>query len=199
MISTRTVLLTIVVWILNYHVHSTGKKFYSDRTALGKTNPKLYDVGFKYLPDLSHSTFWNSVSNLIPTAISLFLFFSNDIDPLAKALSYFITVHAIRMVFMSSTILPKVKTCDDSKYTVWNIFNGHCYDKIFSGHIASTTILFLVLHEYKHVTSVVASLCVAIIGMITVATRNHYTVDVLMGILVALGVYKTCFRMELQS
>lgn len=194
MLSTKALLLSLVAFYLNYHVHHTGKEFYSQRTALGKTNPKVYDVGFKYLPDLSQSWTWKRIADGIPTLVALVFVLNNDFEPLAKATSYMITMHAIRSVFIASTILPKVKTCDDSKYTIHNFLNGNCYDKIFSGHMASVTMLFLVLNEYNRISPFLATLGVVMSGIITIATRNHYTIDVLMGILVALGLHKTGFK-----
>jgi hypothetical protein len=139
----------LIVFFLNslilYSCHKNASKFYNDRIEKHKTHPKLYDLGIRYTPDLSK----NINLSLTLDIICLILPFLFGYDILIEFLSLFIIITVIRWVFISVTILPKFKHCSDDKISFYNYVSGHCYDKVFSGHVSSVFLLSLILYNHR--------------------------------------------------
>jgi hypothetical protein len=95
----------------------------------------------------------------------------------------------IRSITIATTILPKNDTCDDT-LSFRTFFLGGCYDKIFSGHTATTLLLTLIYYR-EHIINLESLLSINIVNMFfIIATRAHYTVDVLLSIFVTTTIYK---------
>ena len=109
---------------------------------------------------------------------------------LIKIGSLFLTILAIRSITIVTTILPKTTSRCSSNH----ILNGHCYDFIFSGHFSLGLLTSLVLLENGKINQLFFFLFNILHGLLIVATRSHYTIDVLVGGLVTFIVYQNNLR-----
>ena len=181
-------LVLIIIHIFStYNVHITGKTFYNNRINNNKHIPKVYDIGFKYIPDLSSYKKLKILVDILPFILPLF--FNYNVILTFFELNIYINI--IRYIFTSLTILPKINNCDDSRYTFENIVFGHCYDKIFSGHFASIMILILIAHNMKELNNIyLSSIFLIIYGIMIISVRYHYTIDIAIAILISIIIYK---------
>lgn len=178
--------VVILVFIITTYVHQKGKSFYADRESKNKSRTKIYDIGIENTPNISQYTTFEKCISII-TMILPFLF---GTDVFFEYLGMFVVVILIRCIFISLTILPKEKHCDDNELEMHNYVNGHCYDKIFSGHFASIVLLALILGGRGLVNkSILAAGCLFYAFSI-ISLRYHYTVDLAVGALIALVVYQ---------
>jgi hypothetical protein len=176
----RMILLINILFV--YMSYLNGKTFYDDRIKNNKTTPKIYDIGHKYLPDYSY---YNETHVLMNIFVFLPLLF--NLSLFSDYLSYLLPVLMFRYITINSTILPKSKTCDDSDFGILHILHGHCYDKLFSGHMASSIITSLLLYKKNIVTNLkLLSIYNLTSAFLILVTRSHYTVDILFGTYVAL-------------
>ena len=157
-----------------------GKRFYDDREERGKTTAKIYDISHKYLPDISKVPYIELLANsiiLLPLLLN-----SGDRQ---DYVSYLLVILAIRAVFISSTILPKNKSCSDTVGISTFIF-GHCYDKMFSGHFAAV-FLFSLIYSKHTVWLVLLNI---LNTLIILMRRSHYTIDILGSFFITLFVFQ---------
>lgn len=175
---TYSIVLLVVHFILVYHVHFTGKTSYDDRIKNKKINPKIYDVGHKYLPNYSQNVYLKYLTDVVLYLPLLFGGWAVYYD----YLSYSTIFYILRYITTAVTILPKEKGCPDESFGFMNLFQGHCYDKIFSGHFATSVLLSLLLYNYGIITNVVALLVYnSLMVYLILVTRSHYTVDLIIG------------------
>jgi hypothetical protein len=147
----------------------------------------IFDLAHKVLPDL-HTYGW--ISNILPLVLIVFMATRPDgFDMLKTFMVLYLFVMALRVLTAVSTILPKHGSCKvDLKFL--NIFaGGGCYDKIFSGHTATVTLLLLLLLKAKHITLTTFWLLMLTNVIAILITRNHYTVDVILGIVISYLVF----------
>lgn len=187
-LNSKVLLSWVVVIAVNYFVHYNGKQFYDNRIAQGKTFPKIFDIGFQTIPDLSQDSLVTYVADYAFYLPVLILLFNKDWEALRMSVGLSLTIQLFRLLFISSTILPRIKKCDDTSYGIYNLLHGNCYDKMFSGHMAALTVNTLLTIEKGYVSPLVGASFIGGTAMVTVATRNHYTIDVLVGIFVAYAV-----------
>jgi hypothetical protein len=148
--------------------------------------PPLPDVLHRALPNLQP---WRAVPealHLLPVLyFSAQLLFHLDQRSL-DAFRTFLWVHGslmvMRAVAFASTLLPDAsRTCQTSRYL------GSCFDLIFSGHVVMMILPLLGQATFFPYTprAVALSLraCAAATCVLVAATRNHYTVDVLLAVL----------------
>ena len=182
------VILIIVHMFLVYNVHEQGKKYYENRIKKGKITPKVYDIGMKYIPDLSQNRALEYIINGIALTLP-FVFGSKVLIPYIQLSIY---MYLIRHIFNMLTILPKHKKCNDEKFDWGNYIFGHCYDKIFSGHFASVLLVFLIAQDTNLLKNTwISYILLVLYGISLVAVRYHYTVDIAVSIVVTLLLYNT--------
>lgn len=95
------------------------------------------------------------------------------------------------------TILPKDKECNPADYAgLKQLVLGHCYDKIYSGHFATATLFgILLLRVYpKQVSLWMVSLALVLYALLILATRAHYTIDLLVSVFVVMAVLHIRFN-----
>ena len=186
-------LAMISVFIISYLVHQIGSSYYKERIDNNKVNPKVYDIGHRYIPDMSDNKLVELLSHVLAYApVVYFYFFQKNM--FVKYVNLNIFILFLRSISIIVTILPKHKTCDDSNYSWYNLLIGNCYDKIFSGHFSATLLGLLIMHanQFIDLTSLFVVACVQ--ALCIIATRGHYTID----ILVAAYVTWTVFKLNLQ-
>jgi hypothetical protein len=150
-------------------------------------NNTIFDLAHKLLPDI-HEHEW--IINVLPVVLVMWMVVLPDsYDMLKTVLVLYMITLSIRALTAVSTILPKHEKCQvGSKFL--NIFQGGgCYDKIFSGHAAFVTLLLLVLLKAGHISALVFWLLLGSTAFAILATRSHYTVDVVLGILMSYLVF----------
>jgi hypothetical protein len=158
-------------------------------------NNGIFDLAHKFLPDI-HTHEW--LINVIPMALLAWILILPDGYELLKTiLVLYLVTMSIRVLTAVSTILPKHEKCEvGSKFL--NIFQGGgCYDKIFSGHAAFVTLLLLVLLKAEHITPVAFWGLLATNTVAILATRAHYTVDVVLGIIMSYLVFDGKYDMRI--
>lgn len=169
-----------------WYTHNTGKNFYEDRRKKGKTSAKVYDIGWRYIPDYSSVKWLDYLAQALIIIPPLCL--RDDIS--REFYGYIFVVYLTRYFINVLTILPKHKSCDDSKLTITNFINGHCYDKIFSGHFASTVLLGYLLYSHKVLgPSAIIGLNI-LNAVLIIMLRWHYTIDLVVAFLVVTVVYQ---------
>jgi hypothetical protein len=171
---------------LTYSVYATGKHYYDERINENKTRPKVYDLGHRYMPDWHDMKIANVLMDVLPI-LPLFLGW----NVVYTFLGYIPFLFMIRWITTLVTILPKYKKCDDSKFTMSLGLFGHCYDKIFSGHFAVSVLLSCIVYS----KGIISNLWIIIIynflvAFLIIATRAHYTIDIIVSIFVVFVVYQ---------
>jgi hypothetical protein len=176
------VVLTLLHFVLTYNVHLQGKAFYSNRIRKNKINPKIYDVGMKYIPDLSKYTsleyFAHAVPVILPIVLGEMVF--------VPFLQLSIYIHIFRMIFIHLTILPKHKECNDTRFGISNLLIGHCYDKVFSGHFATVLLAVMIAYGVGVLSNLLIPILLLVLyAILIIALRFHYTVDIAVAVLVS--------------
>lgn len=182
----KELLLFIIHIVFVTHVHSKGSEFYEQRQKLGKTTPKVYDIGVRYLPDLSHLSWLHVLSHIV--LLVLPLMFGKTI--FVEFVQYYTTVFLLRYLFNSITILPKDPKCDSTSLNPINFIIGHCYDKIFSGHFSVTVLLGYILYSHRIFNLTTIVLFNLINAILILVLRSHYTIDLVVAFLVVTIVYQ---------
>lgn len=191
--STVVILILLVTqMLLAYNVHRVGKDFYNNRIISKKTTPKIYDIGYKYIPDLSTNKFLTLVIDTLPILLQVVFILSGSTF-MVRFTKLNMILFISKAIMNNLTILPKIKKCNDQEYTLYNVFFGHCYDKIFSGHFATMCLFFLVAHNDNQVFANVmsSSIILSLYAIGILALRYHYTIDIIIGGLVSLVLSNT--------
>jgi hypothetical protein len=177
-------LLLILGFLLfsNYCTNELGKNFYGYKWE----ETKIYDILHENTPDLNE---WKEVNDFIPIALIISTFFIRNPTPLIKEfLGKYLLIMAFRAITMMSTILPKHEHCD-TKLTWINMIKGHCYDKVFSGHM-SFVFLATLIYLREGILSLPMFFAINVAQFLSIIlTRSHYTVDVLLALFITYLVY----------
>jgi hypothetical protein len=174
------IIILIIIFLSNYATLKLGEYHYK------KTNTfELFDIFHKTLPDLHK---YHDIVDLIGLAGIISLFFVSNDNLTTEFISKFIIIMFIRAFTIVSTILPKHEICEVN-FSLREFFLGGCYDKIFSGH-TSFTLLLTLLYFREHIIGIIPLLGINIINcLLILATRSHYTVDVLLAIFVTTTIF----------
>ena len=149
-------------------------------------NGKVFDLLHSITPDLSDFKPYNDI---IVSGVALsFLFVPKGIELFKEFAAKFVLIMVLRALTTISTILPKHEKCDAtplfSRY-----LKGQCYDKVFSGHTSFVLLATLIyLREGILGWTGFIGINVANIAGILL-TRSHYTVDIVLAVLITLLVY----------
>jgi hypothetical protein len=164
--------------LVSYHIDRTGEDFYHKRI-----NPKVYDIAHKYLPDWSVHKIYNDLYTL-----GFLLPLLTNFTILKEYLGFWIPIFLLRSIFAQVTILPKNKNC-----TVPDTFSvqlkRNCYDKVFSGHFSSFLLATILYLKYKWINIPIGVALVSFNAFMILVTRSHYTIDILVALVVTLLVY----------
>jgi len=183
------ILFIIINSYFSYLTHLNGTSFYDQRIKEKKIIPKVFDIGHKYLPNLTDNIHLLSIINFSAVLTPFIVHFLMGYDILPEFMYYFAIVYLIRIITINSTILPKQKMCMD-EFNFKSMFNGHCYDKIFSGHFASIFLLVLMVYKKNIFTNIPFLGIYLIINALSILmTRSHYTIDIIIASIVVMFVY----------
>ena len=146
--------------------------------------PHVYDIGHR-LPDLRS---YDYVPNLYLILFMGYLLWSPFI---IEFIGYIIPIFIARVVVMQLTVLPKTDDgCDELDLSIaGNIFGG-CYDKIFSGHFSIVLLITLILQRHRLLSMAGLLLLNGINAVMIISTRAHYTIDIVVSVLVTLFIFQ---------
>jgi len=169
---------------------------YNKGISLGLQYQKpLYDIVQQHTINLKRYRIIPEILHFIPTVLLvlyiLYNYYISDYVIANMALEKFFTKHGIlfylRPILFSSTLLP-----DSSQMCLTSQSIGSCFDLIFSGH---STIMFLTTYILRDIFNIGAVLFYTLqinnllTSFLIIACRNHYTVDVLLAIIITHFVY----------
>jgi len=199
MITSLTMKMIIIIIIILhftsiYITHKNGKTFYDEREKKHNKKTKIYDIAHKYLPKCKDI---NLSIDQIETFMNIFMYSPFLWNPslIYDYVSYIIPIYLFRSITTMTTILPKDKQCNDKEFKFYNFINGHCYDKIFSGHYASVMIISLLMNRQGVNKTIILFYNLISIFLILV-TRGHYTIDVIIGGYIAATAFLLNFNLD---
>lgn len=168
----------------NQNANAKGMEFYNDRIAQQKTNPKVYDMAFEYLPDLSEDNTINFLADdVLVGAMVVYALWSTR--AFKEIIFKILAVLILRAISIRVTILPAQKNCRIEEQT--GITSG-CYDKLFSGHFATFLTASLVALKYKAISLPIVIVLNTLNAAVILLARRHYTNDVIMALYATLTV-----------
>lgn len=169
---------------INLEVNKNVEEYYLNRK---DKHFKLFDMGFRYLPDYSDKLRY--VDFIYGVLVTIPVFFLRRGKFIKEYLGYLIIIFILRAITISVTVLPKDKSCDlDNRMQLKN--NGLCYDKIFSGHTATLFLATLIYYKNGYINKPVLVILNVINVMILILAREHYTIDIVVAFLVSILVYQ---------
>ncbi len=181
--------LPLWVFIIPYFFH-----IYSVSYLLNLSLNKRYNKQNLYDIIASNTTNLNKYSYLINYLCMLFILpfiFQFKINYLISFFKYYSLLLFIRAILTNVTVLPSClsENCEDYKdYGWYKYINGHCNDKIFSGHVAKSIMALYLIYKNKLLSQPLmycAFLLLFIISILIVMVRWHYTIDVLIAYIIS--------------
>ena len=168
----------IFIFGSNYLTNKIGNEHFSKTT-------DLFDLGHILIPDMHE--YYNTYNMIFYIVAASFLALSNTAK--ANFIMQLIIIFFIRAITIFVTILPKHHKCENSE-SVFSYINGDCFDKIFSGHTSFMFLLtlFLMKENIINFPLLIAINAANILSIL--AVRSHYTVDVLLALLITFFIHK---------
>jgi hypothetical protein len=145
------------------------------------TYPHIYDVFHSILPN------WYQYEYIINiyTAFFLILLLYHKLGH--EFIGFIIPIYIIRCITIHLTVLPKHDECEIQDEM--NLVGG-CYDKIFSGHFSVVLLTTLLLWKHKLLSIPGIILLTSIHAFFILATRAHYTIDIVVSLIVVLYIFQ---------
>ena len=173
-------LLLLIIGLSSYVTDELGIWFYE----LQQNENKVFDLVHMFTPDFHE---YGGIVNLIPLLfLGTFLFTKGNL--IWEFAEKFLLLIFVRSLTIFLTILPKHEHC--SKRFQWSTcLVGQCYDKIFSGHTALTTLAALLLVRGGYIPSWLGILFVTFETIFILVTRSHYSIDVFFAMVMSYLVY----------
>jgi len=148
-------------------------------------NPnKIVDSGFEIFPQISSG--WGDILAFgIPLAYIGWTRCNKRQDLLDTFLKKCSVIMIIRSICIWTTILPPARKCSPDAFI---FFHGGCYDKMFSGHIAYQLLAVLRINRVIPNPRLAKFLFASVIfeAFLLIASREHYTIDIVMAIFITL-------------
>lgn len=151
-------------------------------------NKVLYDYLNQIKINENMMNILKKLNELIPIFfIILYLYLCislKKINPLSYFLLFISIIFLIKMFLNYSTLLP-----DSSESCQVRLLNGGCNDLLCSGHFSIVFLIYLLVVKYNFINSNYNNylLIITILyGFIPILTKKHYTIDILVAILVVL-------------
>ena len=172
--------MLLVILVSNYATLKIGSQHYESTDKF-----ELFDIFHKILPDLHAYHYLVDLIGLF-AVLSMFLVSNDTLN--TEFIAKFTIIMFIRAFTIISTILPKHQVCTDN-FDIRSYFLGGCYDKIFSGH-TSFLLLLTLLYYREHIINEFSLIGLNAVNILLIlATRSHYTVDILLAIFVTTTIY----------
>lgn len=186
-------MITFVVFIILhllslYFLEVYVDSYYNKRISDNKTTPQVFDIAHKYLPDLHYVEWIHHLTFIFLIPMFFYPVIYKEYS------SYWLILFIIRSFMIVVTVLPKYKNCstkNEDNNKIYKLLTGGCYDKIFSGHFASILLATLLYLKYGLININNLIFINIINAFLILATRSHYTIDILVAIFVTLFVYQS--------
>ena len=192
-------IVILIILILNYTSYKNGNWFYTLREKLNK-RPKVFDFFYSVLPKLELKDSTLNILNWIVFIIPFVPFFfessGNKLDLFMEMIEYFLPVYLIRGLTTNFTILPSDKKCDIKYFTINEMIQGHCYDKLFSGHLALSMIAMYIFWKHNVISSIYLMNNILFTVFYMLLTREHYTNDLIFSFFVVYFIIKENLRIK---
>ena len=190
--------------ILFYLTIGYINQWYSINMTAPYQKEPLYDVGFQYIPKINYP----QISDLVLFLLCLYfccrwIFDRIKIYHFIKMMAW---IFVIRLCCFGSTTVPYPQEgCNSRKIGdpfVWNVFPymaeyhiHSCYDLMFSGHAAHITLIWLntIIYSKSYIEKYIITFFSLLSNYIIIATRIHYTHDVIIGMIMAILMFGTFF------
>lgn len=183
------IIVAIIVIFFKVQTITNIHKFVSCESL---NDTSLFDIIHQSLPNITELYWVGDVLLTILVVFAVYIISNSNIDIYLVVLM-FLVMFLIKCITTTVTILPDPSGICTNKYggnkTLKAIF-GTCNELMFSGHTGVAFLLLFILQ--KHVNwflFVILSLYVAILCYITVVTRNHYSIDVIVSFFVSYFVF----------
>jgi membrane-associated phospholipid phosphatase len=151
----------------------------------------LYDIGHVLLPNLSEYYLLTDffVSILV---IAVFILYYKD-TKLTTFILMAMTIFLMKYIIQILTILPDPTvnlSCKTRHNFIFKFIFGNCNDMMFSGHTAiSILCLIFLMEKIKGIMIYLYIFLVVFVAILSIAVRNHYTIDVVMAFFVVYFVW----------
>ncbi len=173
----------IIMPVCRQNIYSIAQKFYKKYS-----EKRLYDLGHAMIPYHKYSKY---ISEIIVSIISISILIIFILHPNIKLLYSLFFIYSILTIlkgcFFNLTLLPDAsQECTFSKYF------GSCNDLFFSGHTAKIFVLLLLCDHYDLIPNYISYIYYILFGIMMLfilSARNHYSIDIFIGIIMALVVY----------
>lgn len=190
----NTTLQNIPLWVyvIPYIMHLLTVLYLFSKKEIIRGSKPLYDTIISNIPDLSK---FRNIPNILLLVLMSYLiiplFLNPNIDVFISIYRYFSIILLLRSITTSSTILPPINSNCDFKLSMNTFMEGHCLDKIFSGHTAFSLLLVFVCNKFNILSNSFIYILLFIQFVLAVSlilTREHYTVDVILGYLITIPI-----------
>lgn len=190
----NTTLQNIPLWvyIIPYIMHFLTVVYLFSKKEVIRGSKPLYDTIISNIPDLSK---FRNIPNMLLLVLMSYLiiplFFKPNINVFISIYRYFSIILLLRSFTISSTILPPINSNCDFKLNMQTFMDGHCLDKIFSGHTAFSLLLVFVCNKFNILSKTfiyILLLIQFVLALSLILTREHYTVDVILGYLITIPI-----------
>lgn len=190
----NTTLQNIPLWvyIIPYIMHFLTVVYLFSKKEVIRGSKPLYDTIISNIPDLSK---FRNIPNMLLLVLMSYLiiplFLKPNVDVFISIYRYFSIILLLRSFTISSTILPPINSNCDFKLNMQTFMDGHCLDKIFSGHTAFSLLLVFVCNKFNILSKTfiyILLLIQFVLALSLILTREHYTVDVILGYLITIPI-----------
>lgn len=184
--------LPLYYFVIPFALHFYFTDVLANSSKLIQHHPPLHDVIMSNMPDLSK---FDYVPNLLVAVIfSIFakrLFKDKDTKLAKSYFKYFAIIIFLRTITTQVTLIPAQSVCTIPR-GIDRYLNGHCIDKIFSGHTSATFLIVLLYYKYGIVKKPYIYVLMAlqmIMAFSLIVTKNHYTIDVILAYMITGAVF----------
>lgn len=184
----RLTVPSFLVWFISLAIHTYASKITLHRgTSVHdlRHSPPLFDIIHDYTPSFQQYRIVPELCYLAPvlftSALMLYHFDQRSLDCIRTFLWTHAFLLCFRAISFSSTLLP-----DSSQTCHTSIFTGSCYDLIYSGHVMIMLLSILLGQHFFILNPIINAIFIldlAVTSVLVIVTRNHYTVDVVIALL----------------
>ena len=165
-------------------VASTAISFHTGKTHYGARTPELFDAAHAVLPDMrTNAALVFANAYLMPLVTFVCAFRAGVQTPYMRRTSVALIVRAL---LTTVTVLPS--ECDIEKLSFMDYVQGHCYDKIPSGHFIVAGTLLWMLYKRGTMRASDAAIAAFAVALCILLVRAHYTIDIAVSALLILAI-----------
>ena len=194
----KIIYFILLIFIANYISFHNGNNFYKYRDQNNKKN-KIFDLSYYFFPNLKIEKLYLDIFNWISIGFLIIPFFINFFNSSSyisnftlciEIMRLYIPIAIIRAITTNLTILPSHNKCDIDNININELIQGHCYDKLFSGHLALTLVCMYVFYNHNIINKSYAYFNIVLLILYMIISKEHYTNDMIFSFFVVYFVIK---------